>query len=70
MLEAIIENYVIEHLESNYVTRNNQHGFGHHCLTNLLDIFYSVYKMHSNERSADIAYHDFQKGFDKISNRI
>src|SRR6218665_2477967 len=46
VMERIVKNYVVEHLNEFNVIRGSQHGFtrGRSCLTNLLDFFGEVYK--------------------------
>ena len=45
LLESIIVKHITNHLESNRLILNTQHGFRRHrsCLTNLLEFFHDAY---------------------------
>ena len=68
ILESIISDRIIDHLESNNLMMNSQHGFRHNrsCLTNLLDFFHTMFSIYDKTRAIDILYLDFQKAFDKV----
>ena len=68
MLESIIVDDLVEHIESKSLILDSQHGFrnGRSCLTNLLDFFHDVYTTYDKSRAVDILYLDFQKAFDKV----
>lgn len=65
MIKFRIENYVIEHFETNDIIKNSQHKFLHHCfyLTILLKFLFTIY----NERAVYMIYFNFQKAFDIVS---
>ena len=71
ILESIIADKIIDHLESNNLIMNSQHGFRHNrsCLTNLLDFFHTMFSIYDKTRAIDILYLDFQKAFDKVPHR-
>ena len=71
LLESIITDKIVEHLASHSLLRDSQHGFRRNksCLTNLLEFFNDIYKIHDETRAADIIYLDFQKAFDKVPHR-
>ena len=71
ILESIIVDEIVSHLESNNLILNSQHGFrnGRSCLTNLLDFFHDMYSVYDNSRAIDILYLDFQKAFDKVPHK-
>jgi len=68
VLESIIKDRIVCHLEQEELMGGSQHGFlrGRSCLTNLLDFFYYVFKEHDRSRAVDIVYLDFRKAFDKV----
>jgi hypothetical protein len=71
LLESIIRDKIVEHLEENNLIAESQHGFRlkRSCLTNLLDFNYEVIKAHEKHKAVDIAYLDFQKAFDKVPHK-
>ena len=71
ILESIIAEDIMEHLESNNLISNSQHGFrrGRSCLTNLLEFFHDMFSMYDKSRAIDILYLDFQKAFDKVPHK-
>jgi len=68
LLESIIVDKLVDHLEGNNLLRNSQHGFRRHrsCLTNLLEFFHEVFTEHDQCKAVDVVYMDFQKAFDKV----
>ena len=68
LMETIIRDKVVYHLEENKLIHDSQHGFRNKrsCLTNLLDFFNDVYNMYDDTGSVDVIYLDFQKAFDKV----
>ena len=68
ILESIIKDIIVEHLEKFKLIYDSQHGFrkGRSCLTNLLD-FIEVVTHHLDEgQPVDLVYLDFAKAFDKV----
>ena len=71
MLETLIRDKLVNHLEENKLLRDTQHGFRNKrsCLTNLLDFFYDVFNQYDDSKAVDIIYLDFQKAFDKVPHK-
>jgi hypothetical protein len=68
LLESIIKDHIVEHLDKFKLLHDSQHGFrkGRSCLTNLLDFMEEVTKVLENGDPIDIVYLDFAKAFDKV----
>jgi hypothetical protein len=68
MLESIIRDKIVSHLERHSLIRDSQHGFRNKrsCLSNLLTFYNDLFSAHDITRSLDIVYLDFQKAFDKV----
>uniref|UniRef100_A0A803SKS9 Reverse transcriptase domain-containing protein n=1 Tax=Anolis carolinensis TaxID=28377 RepID=A0A803SKS9_ANOCA len=68
ILEKIIKEVVCEHLETNAVIANGQHGFTKNksCQTNLISFFDRVTSWVDTGNAVDVAYLDFCKAFDKV----
>ena len=68
MLESIIKQKLVHHLESQDVIKPSQHGFrsGRSCLTNLLEYLEYVTTQIDNRQPVDCVYLDFSKAFDKV----
>ena len=68
LLESIIKDRVVAHLEAHRLIGNSQHGFlrGRSCLTNLLEFFSYVFDEVDRSKAVDIVYLDFRKAFDKV----
>uniref|UniRef100_A0A803SNX3 Reverse transcriptase domain-containing protein n=1 Tax=Anolis carolinensis TaxID=28377 RepID=A0A803SNX3_ANOCA len=68
ILEKIIKEVVCEHLETNAVIANSQHGFTKNksCQTNLISFFDRVTSWVDTGNAVDVAYLDFSKAFDKV----
>ncbi|MCP3679704.1 MAG: reverse transcriptase family protein, partial [Gammaproteobacteria bacterium] len=71
LLETIIRDKIVKHLEENELIRDSQHGFRNNrsCLTNLLDFFHDIINMFDETKAVDIVYLDFQKAFDKVPHK-
>ena len=71
MLETIIRDKLVKHLEGNSLLNNTQHGFRNKrsCLTNLLDFLYDILNQYDESKAVDIIYLDFQKAFDKVPHK-
>ena len=69
--ERIVRDRLVDHLESNNLLLNSQHGFRRRrsCLTNLIDFFEGVTNCFDQTKAVDIIYLDFQKAFDKVPHR-
>jgi hypothetical protein len=68
VLESIIKDNLVHHLEKFKLLFDSQHGFrkGRSCLTNLLDFMENVTKYLDESQPVDIIYLDFAKAFDKV----
>ena len=68
ILESIVKDNIVNHLEKFHLLRDSQHGFrkGRSCLTNLLDFMETVTKYLDDGQPVDLIYLDFAKAFDKV----
>ena len=71
VLESIVRKHILEHLVTNNILSDRQHGFreGRSCLTNLLEIMESWTEILDEDDGIDVAYLDFRKAFDLVSHR-
>jgi len=61
-MESIIKDKVMDHLISNQLIKDTQHGF----MSNLLEFLEFVTKMLDSGHPLDVIYLDFSKAFDKV----
>jgi hypothetical protein len=68
ILESIIKDVMLVHLEKYGLIRDSQHGFmkGRSCLTNLLEFLEDVTLNLDEGKPVDVIYLDFSKAFDKV----
>ena len=68
LMEKIIREHVIEHLQVNKLISRQQHGFtkGRSCVTQLLDVMDAWTEILDEGGSIDIIYIDFMKAFDFV----
>ena len=68
MMESIIQDSVVDHLNNNHLIKSSQHGFTKNksCATNLLEFLQIVQKNMDEGKAMDIIYMDFAKAFDKV----
>jgi hypothetical protein len=68
VLESIIKDGVMKHLETNKLLSRSQHGFmpGRSCTTNLLETLEFLTGAVDGGEPADVVYLDFAKAFDKV----
>lgn len=68
ILESIIKDQVIDHLNTNNLIHDTQHGFmkNKSCTTNLLEFLEIVTNSVDKGQCFDIVYLDFCKAFDKV----
>ena len=71
VLESIVREHILKHLNSNNILSNSQHGFrqGRSCLTNLLETLETWTDILNDKNDIDVAYLDFRKAFDLVSHR-
>ena len=69
VLESIVREKMFEHLKSNNLLSNEQHGFreGRSCLSNLLTTLEDWTNILEDGDCVDVAYLDFRKAFDLVS---
>ena len=68
IMESIIKDEIVRHLETNNLMKPSQHGFTkkRSVTTNLLEFFEFVTKTVDEGQPVDIIYLDFSKAFDKV----
>ena len=68
MLESIIKDDIVSHLEKHKLIRPTQHGFmkGRSCTSNLLTFLEKVTAAVDDGDAVDIIFLDFAKAFDKV----
>ena len=68
LLERIIRNEIVNHMESNNLFAEEQHGFvaGRSCTTQLLEFMEEITEAIDRGDSVDVIYLDFAKAFDKV----
>jgi hypothetical protein len=68
VLESIIKDCVVNHIEVNKLLKKSQHGFlkGRSCTTNLLEFMEKLVSSQESSVPVDIVYLDFAKAFDKV----
>jgi len=72
LMEQIILNVIMWHLQGNQAIRPSQHGFmkGRSCLTNVISIYDKVMCLVDEGKAVDVIYLDFSKAFDTVSHSI
>ena len=68
VLESILKDQMVQHLNENNIIRRSQHGFvsNRSCFTNLLTFFERVCSWTDDGESVDTIYLDFSKAFDTV----
>ena len=71
MVESIIRDELVRHLDYNKLINNTQHGFrkGYSCATNLLAFLEKVTMEMDAKHNVDTIYLDLAKAFDKVSHQ-
>ena len=69
IFESIVRAHILEHLETNNILSDQQHGFRERrsCLTNLLEMLEYWTEILDEGDGIDVAYLDFRKAFDLVS---
>jgi Reverse transcriptase (RNA-dependent DNA polymerase)/Endonuclease-reverse transcriptase len=68
LMESIIKDQIVSHLDRNRLIRSTQHGFmrGRSCATNLLAFLDKMTATLDSGEAADVIYLDFAKAFDTV----
>jgi len=68
VMESILKDEIMNHLEMNALLNNSQHGFmkNRSCATNLLEFLEKASTVVDSGKGFDIIYLDFAKAFDKV----
>ena len=68
LMERIIRNEIVSHMESNNLFAEEQHGFiaGRSCTTQLLEFMEEITEALDRGDDVDVIYLDFAKAFDKV----
>ena len=71
IMESIIKENIVAHLERNQLISKTQHGFmrGRSCTTNLVDFLNKLTVAMDSSIPMDVVYLDFAKAFDKVPTR-
>ena len=71
LLESIIKDRVVAHLDTHGLIRPSQHGFraGMSTVTNLLEFYHNMFCTLNTTGSVDVVFLDFRKAFDKVPHR-
>ena len=66
VMESLLRDAIVQHLEKHSLLRSSQHGFmsGRSTLSNLLEYLEELTRLVDDGHSVDIVYLDFAKAFD------
>ncbi|CAM5112066.1 unnamed protein product [Natator depressus] len=72
IMEQVLKESILKHLEERKVIRNSQHGFpkGKSCLTNLIAFYDEITGSVDEGKAVDMLFLDFSKAFDTVSHSI
>jgi len=71
VIESIIRDEVVQHLDRHNLIKDSQHGFrpGRSCTSNLLEFFDKVTEKINEKANVDVIFLDFAKAFDKVPHK-
>ncbi|CAM5129322.1 unnamed protein product [Eretmochelys imbricata] len=72
IMEQVLKESILKHLEERKVIRNSQHGFtkAKSCLTNLIAFYDEITGSVDEGKAVDVLFLDFSKAFDTVSHSI
>ncbi|CAM4705653.1 unnamed protein product [Lepidochelys kempii] len=72
IMEQVLKESILKHLEERKVIRNSQHGFtkGKSCLTNLIAFYDEITGSVDEGKAVDVLFLDYSKAFDPVSHSI
>ncbi|CAM5166113.1 unnamed protein product [Eretmochelys imbricata] len=72
IMEQVLKESILKHLEGRKVIRNSQHGFtkGKSCLSNLIAFYDEMTGSVDEGKAVDVLFLDFSKAFDTVSYSI
>ncbi|CAM5157258.1 unnamed protein product [Natator depressus] len=72
IMEQVLKESILKHLEERKVIRNSQHGFtrGKSCVTNLIAFSDEITGSVDEGKAVDMLFLDFSKAFDTVSHSI
>ncbi|CAM5112568.1 unnamed protein product [Eretmochelys imbricata] len=72
IMEQVLKESILKHLEERKVIRNSQHGFtkGKTCLTNLIAFYDEITGSVDEGKAVDVLFLVFSKAFDMVSHSI
>ncbi|CAM5119753.1 unnamed protein product [Natator depressus] len=72
IMEQVLKESILKHLEERKVIRNSQHGFtkDKSCLTNLIAFYDEITGSVDEGKAVDVLFLDFSKAFDTVSHSI
>ncbi|CAM5097098.1 unnamed protein product [Natator depressus] len=72
IMEQVLKELILKHLEERKVIRNSQHGFtqGKSCLTNPIAFYDEITGSVVEGKAVDVLFLDFSKAFDTVSHSI
>lgn len=71
ILESVVRDEMLDHLERNKLLSDDQHGFTKNksCLTNLLETLEEITSCLDNGEGVDVVFLDYRKAFDSVPHK-